>query len=263
MKEEDAKRKKRIEETNRIIWDGHQSSIALLMQQKMEQAILNPPSAPAISSIPTIGPSFAQPNITSFPQHPEVPNNNRDLISSWMAQEQKVDSFSNSETENLSSIKNNEIPQMSQSYTTNSSIPVSTIPLPGPNSLPSATATATATASASATATATASATPIPAPMPLSSLPNMPPPPQIPTIPPVPLPMGMPMGMPMPMPMPMPIPVPIPIPMPPPVPAVGMSMPMPMPIPMPIPMPSATLPIAIGMPMSMPMSMPTMSFGDM
>ena len=243
MKEEDAKRKKRIEETNRIIWDGHQSSIAMLMQQKMEQAILNPPSAPAISSIPKIGPSFAQPNFTSFPQHPEVPNNSRDLISSWMAQEQKADSFSNSETENLSSIKNNEIPQMSQSYTANPSIPVPTIPLPGPSSLPSATASATAT--------------PTPAPMPQSSLPNMPPPHQIPTIPPVPLPIGMPMSMPM----PIPIPMPISIPMPPPVPAVGMSMPIP--IPMPIPMPSATLPIAIGMPMSMPMSMPTMSFGDM
>ena len=235
MKEEDAKRKKRIEETNRIIWDGHQSSIAMLMQQKMEQAISNPPSAPVISSIPTIGPSFAQPSITSFsqPQHPEVPNNSRDLISSWMTQEQKIDSFSNSETDNHSSIKNNEIPQMSQPYTTNPSIPVSIMPLPAPT--------------ATATATATSTATPTPMSMPLSSLPNMPP--QIPTIPPVPLPMS--------------IPIPMPIPMPPPVSTMPIPMSIPMSMPMPMPMSSATLPIAIGMPMSMPMPlpMPTMSFG--
>eukprot|EP00604_Paraphysomonas_vestita_P002037 CAMPEP_0174819868 /NCGR_PEP_ID=MMETSP1107-20130205/3324_1 /TAXON_ID=36770 /ORGANISM="Paraphysomonas vestita, Strain GFlagA" /LENGTH=505 /DNA_ID=CAMNT_0016034115 /DNA_START=395 /DNA_END=1909 /DNA_ORIENTATION=- len=54
---EEKQRKKRVEETNKVIWDGHQSSLESLKRQKLEQLhSLPPPSIPIIGR-PT-GPSM-------------------------------------------------------------------------------------------------------------------------------------------------------------------------------------------------------------
>lgn len=79
---DEGKRKKRIEETNRIIWDGHQSSIDAVKRQKLEMESQQAPPKPEASSSSvssagsaagrTVGPTSQPPAAPSsyFPPQP-------------------------------------------------------------------------------------------------------------------------------------------------------------------------------------------------
>ena len=101
--QDENRRKKRIEETNRLIWDGHQSSVAAIMQQRIEQSMTTPASLP-ISSGPSIGPSTAPSYAVApfgLPPPPPlddapVPVRGRSMVlPAWMTEEQKQEHVSN------------------------------------------------------------------------------------------------------------------------------------------------------------------------
>lgn len=103
--QEEARRRKRIEETNRLIWDGHQSSVAAIMQQRIEQSMAAPVSLP-ISSGPGIGPSLAPSysgSALGMPPAPplaqtddgSMPARGRTMVlPAWMTEEQKQEHVS-------------------------------------------------------------------------------------------------------------------------------------------------------------------------